>query len=810
MMSNGHAPGRANFRIAVKLPIVIVAVALIGILVTSAIGYYKASSALRDEAGNKLTALMEARKQGIGQYLADIRDDLITVANNEMTREAMNAFTASKSEFGSQLAGRLQSLYITENPHPTGEKHKLDRADDVSIYSDLHGRFHPWFRDFLERRGYYDIFLIAPDGDLIYTVFKELDYATNMNTGEWKDTDLAKVFRTARDHPKSGFVTFEDFKPYEPSHGAPASFIATPLIDTFGRLEGVLVFQMPIDRINAVMQVQAGMGESGETYLVGRDFLMRSDSRFSEESTILQTKVETGTVIAALGGGTGLDVVPDYRGIPVFSAYSAIEFEGATWAVMAEIDEAEVLGPVSSLGWFMLIGGLVTLAIVAAIGIVFARTLTNPLAAMTGAMARLANGDLDVEVPARNRGDEIGGMASAVQIFKDNANEMKRLEAERSESSKREAEFKRREQEAGQREEEAKRKAAEERRVAEAEAQMQAEKQRLHAEQEKRVADEKQRRLHEEAERRANEEKRQVEEAQRHAREADAKRAEEEKQRAMQEMADQFEQSVGSVLKSVTAAVEQLEHAARAMTSTADDASNKADTVASAAEETSANVQTVAGAAEELASSIHRISQQVAQSSQIANQAAEEAERTNAEVGGLANAAQKIGDVISLISEIAEQTNLLALNATIESARAGEAGKGFAVVATEVKSLANQTAKATEEISTQVSSIQAATNGAVEAIGGISATIGQVNEIAGTITTAVGEQQAATQEIASNVQRAANGTREVTGTISGVTQSANQTGQAAGQVLTLAGELNGQSVKLRDAVQKFLENVRAA
>ncbi|MGE4281294.1 MAG: protoglobin domain-containing protein [Magnetospirillum sp.] len=228
-----------------------------------------------------------------------------------------------------------------------------------------------------------------------------------------------------------------------------------------------------------------------------------------------------------------------------------------------------------------------------------------------------------------------------------------------------------------------------------------------------------------------------------------------------------------------------------------------------AAEEATTNIQTVAAAAEELSSSIEEISRQVSHSAAIAADAMTEAERTNQMVESLSEAAGKIGQVVSLINAIASQTNLLALNATIEAARAGEAGKGFAVVANEVKSLANQTAKATNEIGTQIGAVQSATRDAVGAITDIARTIGQINEIAGSIAAAVEEQGAATQEIARNVQQAAMGTQEVTGTIARVSAAAFETGNTAREVLNAAASLAQNSNVLENQVDRFVADIRA-
>ena len=350
------------------------------------------------------------------------------------------------------------------------------------------------------------------------------------------------------------------------------------------------------------------------------------------------------------------------------------------------------------------------------------RNVSGPVKAMTDVMGKLAGHDLSAEIVGIERRDELGSMAKAVQVFKDNMVKADELAAAQK-----------------------------------------------------------------------------IEQA-----------AKEERTKKVNALTAAFDTSIGNVVQGVSSQSTQLESSAQSLSSTAEEATKQSAAVAAASEEASANVQTVASATEELSSSIMEISRQVAQSSRIAAGAVTEAERANQMVQGLADASQKIGAVVALITDIANQTNLLALNATIEAARAGEAGKGFAVVAAEVKNLANQTAKATEEIGGQIAGVQTATRDAVTAIQIIGKTIGEINGIASTIAAAVEEQSAATKEIARNVEQASAGTQEVTSNITGVSQAANDTGSAASQVLASARELAQQSESLKGVVTRFLTDVKAA
>ncbi|MEM8878702.1 MAG: methyl-accepting chemotaxis protein [Pseudomonadota bacterium] len=396
----------------------------------------------------------------------------------------------------------------------------------------------------------------------------------------------------------------------------------------------------------------------------------------------------------------------------------------ATDAMVAQQDRIgpEISAQFVGQKWMTAIVGLVSLLAGMAMAFFVGRSLSVPIVSMTSAMRRLADEDLETVVPARERGDEIGDMAGAVQVFKDNMIEARRLRAEQSEEQT----------------------------------------------------------------------------------------ARERRQAAIEHAISEFQESASSAIENVGGAVGQLESLATSLTATAEETSMQSASVSSSSEEASTNVQTVAASAEELAASIQEISRQVSQSNDMSKQAVTSADHASKQVQGLADAANKIGDVVSMISDIAEQTNLLALNATIEAARAGEAGKGFAVVASEVKTLAEQTGKATSEIGDQIGTMQSATHRAVEAIRDITGLISCMDEISTMIAAAVEEQGSATGEIAANVQQAAAGAQEVSHNIAGVSQAAEETGQASGGVLAASNELGSQAAGLRQQIDTFLGAIRAA
>jgi len=695
----------------VQLPLMAIGLAILASLVTGGAAYLQSANSLESENANKLQALLEARRSELSAYIGTIGEDLALLSTQEQTGETLAAFIDAFQAIDGDPLAVLQSAYITQNPNPTGEKDKLVAADTGTDYDSVHARYHPWMRDYLIARGYYDIFLISADGAIVYSVFKELDFATNLRTGRWKDSGIATLFREVMAGGAVGGVRFTDFAPYAPSAGAPAAFVMAPVVKD-GTVLGALAFQMPVGRLDHIMQVSAGMGDSGETYLVGPDLLMRSDSRFSDESTILRTKVDTEPVRAALAGESGVMRTDDYRGVPVVSAFAPLDAAALPWAVLAEKDLAEVLAPANRAGLRLILVVLGVCAVTAAVGYALSRGIVRPLAAMTSLMGRMADGDLSAEVPReRKLAAELAAMASALTVFQEGAVERRRLEAEQAALSRRNA------------------------RAAQSE---------------------------------------------------------------LMALSNALTVRVRQVMGLVDQQARRMMEASRSMTGVVGEMTGGAEAAASASRGSSDGVEAVAAAAEQLSSSIGEISRQVTAASGIATRATRQAEETNEHVQGLVTVADTIGAVVSLIGDIAKQTNLLALNATIEAARAGEAGKGFAVVANEVKALANQTTKATEDIGNQIAGMQAATELAVSAISGIVDVIGEINEITAAVSAAVEEQSAATAEISDNAHRAARNTGDASQNIETVSRNVQSVAHQAHDVEAASEEV---LAKVRDMEQ---------
>ncbi|MBX2869781.1 MAG: HAMP domain-containing protein [Acidiferrobacterales bacterium] len=827
---------------------IILGAALGSLISVGAVAYLIASvsekaarESLTELSQNSLVSIRNSRQEQVESYFKTIRGQLATYSNNRMiinaakdfSREFANIGAESEQNLGETVttvndyrslqdyyngvfsdrfqetnvgedpnassyfdrlderARRLQSLYISDNINPLGQKDLLTRAPGNERYSVFHERYHPFVRSYLLEFGYYDIFIVNNEGDVVYSVFKEIDYATNLISGAFASSGLGDAFRaSAPNDIEPDAVQVIDFDEYFPSYNDPAAFFSSPIYDGSQKV-GVLVMQAPVDRLNDLMTSngnwkEVGLGDSGETYIVADDNTLRNDSRFLIEdkanylealrvaaepnltsinargtSIGLQSANTKGTKDALLGNA-GFDIFPDYRNIRVLSAYTPLDIPGLKWVLMSEIDEEEAFRSVENVRNTILKNtGLIGLGALALIGIgaaLLVRSITRPLQTLVGTIGKVTEGDLTARAELTS-GDELEDLGNAFDTMLDERVQTM-AQAEKDNTALNESVVS----------------------LMEATSQL--------------------------ADRDLTVKIPVAEDVTGSVSDALNLMVEETSDVLLQisNISKQVEDS-SNLVQSHTNSVKT---AAQSEQTIIQNTLRQLETVSTSMQGIAGLVQTINGLAGNVQESTEATAQTVTRNIDGMGQIRETVSETEKRIKRLAERSQEISGIVDIINTLSERTHVLALNASMQAASAGEAGKGFAVVADEVQRLAESSRESTQEISSLVDSIQLETS---EAMSTMNVTISRVVEgtdLAGQAGVEMHKAQSDAAELGLAIQKISEestaqekANSQLKSQANKVLQSTEATGRAVEEQAVETTKLVDYATKLRAMVQSF-------
>ncbi|MGH1423668.1 MAG: methyl-accepting chemotaxis protein [Pseudooceanicola sp.] len=626
-----------NLKLVVKLPLIIMGLSMLMAVALTFTAYIDSKNIMNEQIEDKFRGVLQDRLGKVEALLNEAESDLLTQAENPTITAAMASFSLSWKAAGESARQTLQADYVRNNPNPVGQKDSLNSTGSGTQYDIVHSKYHPYLRAFLKAHGYYDIFLVDQTGNVVYSVFKEPDYATNLETGQWRDSDLAKAWRKSKDMSPRG-VTVTDFNRYEPSNGDVAGFIATPLVGREGQRQGVLIFQMPIDRLNAISENIDGLGQSGHVFVIGDDFRMRSTAKIEGGPRVLDQVERLPVVEAALRGAKPhFETVTGLAGHEAQAMAARLEFEGLTWVVVVEQTVEELLTPLVTLRNTLGVQATGLAIAIGLIGAIVARGVSKPFVGIGTALSGMRDGDYDSEIPYRDRLDDVGDLSRNLDDLREKLAVGERARSEQD------------------------RRSAEQRAVVE-----------------------------------------QLSTSIAKLAEGDLTAGIENEFASDYELLrtgfNRAIQQLNETITSLLGATAEIDTNAREVENASNELSQKAIEQAASLEETAAAITELSASVKSTADAAGQADKVMNRAKEDAEVSGQEVNRAMTAMDRISTSSQKITQVTSVIEDLAFQTNLLALNAGVEAARAGEAGRGFAVVASEVRALAQRSSDAAKEI----------------------------------------------------------------------------------------------------------------